>query len=108
MRKILFGVTFATLAGVCGLSLASAAQPPPAPPAPPADAAAPDPAVGLIRGRCVLCHEADLVLQARKPAAAWRDLVNEMVSRGAQVTDAEADQIQAYLEKNQSIPPPAP
>jgi hypothetical protein len=52
-----------------------------------------------------MCHGADFVLQARKPKAAWRDLINEMVGKGAQVTDAEADQIQAYLEKNQSLPP---
>ena len=54
---------------------------------------------------CVMCHGADFVLQARKPKAAWRDLINEMVGKGAQVSDAEADQIQAYLEKNQSVPP---
>jgi hypothetical protein len=28
-----------------------------------------------------------------------------MVGRGAQVSDSEADQIQAYLEKTQSLPP---
>jgi mono/diheme cytochrome c family protein len=104
MRKILPTLTLAALAAICGLSLAKAAQDPPPGPAPP-DAAPADPGLALIQSRCVMCHGADFVLQVRKPKAAWRDLINEMVGRGAQVSDAEADQIQAYLEKNQSVPP---
>lgn len=104
MRKILPTLILAALAAAFGLALANAAPDPPAP----ADSAPVDPALTLIQTRCISCHDAGLVLQTRKPAAAWRDLVNEMVGRGAQVTDAEADQIQAYLEKNQSTPPPAP
>jgi mono/diheme cytochrome c family protein len=107
MRKFLPTLALAALAAACGLSLAKAAQepPPPAPPPPPADTAPADPGLALIQSRCVMCHSADFVLQARKPKAAWRDLINEMVGKGAQVSDAEADQIQAYLEKNQSLPP---
>jgi mono/diheme cytochrome c family protein len=104
MRKILPTLALAALVAVCGLALADAAPDPPAP----ADSAPVDPALALIQTRCVMCHDAGFVLQARKPVAAWRDLINEMVGKGAQVTDSEADQIQAYLEKNQSIPPPAP
>jgi mono/diheme cytochrome c family protein len=107
MRKILNPLTAAALAAAFGATLANAAQDPPAPTPPPAptDAAPVDPGLALIQTRCVMCHGADFVLQARKPKAAWRDLINEMVGKGAQVTDAEADQIQAYLEKNQSVPP---
>src|SRR5437763_12313658 len=107
MRKTLPGLVLASLlTAACGLTLANAAQEPPVPPTPPpADTAQVDPAVALIQSRCVMCHGADFVLQARKPKAAWRDLINEMVGKGAQVSDAEADQIQAYLEKNQSVPP---
>jgi cytochrome c5 len=107
MRRILPTLALAAVAAACGLTLANAAQEPPAPanPPAPADVAPVDPAVTLIQTRCVMCHGADFVLQARKPKAAWRDLINEMVGKGAQVSDAEADQIQAYLEKNQSVPP---
>jgi mono/diheme cytochrome c family protein len=105
MRKILNPLTAAALAAAFGATLANAAQEPPAPPTPPPDTAPADPGLALIQTRCVMCHGADFVLQARKPKAAWRDLINEMVGKGAQVTDAEADQIQAYLEKNQSVPP---
>ena len=104
IRKILPTLTLAALAAVCGLAMANAATDPPAP----ADSAPVDPGIALIQTRCVMCHDAGFVLQARKPTAAWRDLIDEMVSRGAQVSDSEADQIQTYLEKNQSIPPPAP
>jgi hypothetical protein len=104
MRKILPTLALAALVAVCGLTLANAAQDPPAP----GGGAPVDPAVELIQTHCVMCHDAGFVLQARKPVAAWRDLINEMVSKGAQVSDSEADQIQAYLEKNQSIPPLAP
>jgi mono/diheme cytochrome c family protein len=106
MSRILPTLALAAIVAACGLSLAKAAQDPPAP-APPAEGAV-DPAVALIQSRCVMCHGADFVLQARKPKAAWRDLINEMVGKGAQVSDAEADQIQAYLEKNQSLPAPPP
>jgi mono/diheme cytochrome c family protein len=106
MRKILLTLALAALTAACGLGLANAAQDPPTPSPPaPSDATPVDPGLALIQTRCVMCHGADFVLQARKPKAAWRDLVNEMVGKGAQVTDAEADQIQAYLEKNQSVPP---
>ncbi len=107
MRKILPTLALAALVAAGGLTLANAAQEPPAPPNPPAptDAVPVDPALALIQTRCVMCHPADFVLQARKPKDAWRDLINEMVGKGAQVSDAEADQIQAYLEKTQSVPP---
>jgi mono/diheme cytochrome c family protein len=114
MRPILPAIALAALAASCGLALAQPAPPapPPAPaagaPAPADAAAAVDPGLALIQGRCNSCHSADLVLQTRRPKAAWRDLINEMVGKGAQVSDPEADQIQAYLEKNQSIAPPPP
>jgi mono/diheme cytochrome c family protein len=106
MRRLLPALALAALVAASGLTLANAAQePPPAPPTPPPADASVDPGLALIQSRCVMCHGADFVLQARKPKAAWRDLINEMVGKGAQVSDAEADQIQAYLEKNQSLPP---
>ena len=107
--KRLAPLALAVFAAGCGLALARAAPDPPVPaPAVPSDKPAVDPGLALIQARCVFCHEAGLVLQTRRPAGAWRDLVNEMISRGAEVTDSEADQIQAYLEKNQSVPPPSP
>ena len=111
MRPILPAIALAALAASCGLALAQPAPTTPAQPSAPApaDAAtAVDPGLTLIQGRCNSCHSADLVLQTRRPKAAWRDLINEMVGKGAQVSDPEADQIQAYLEKNQSIAPPPP
>jgi mono/diheme cytochrome c family protein len=113
MRPTFPAVALGVLAALCGLTLAAAApnQPAPSsPPAGPAPAAADrppaDPALTLIQGKCTGCHEADFIFQTRRPAAAWGDIVTDMVSRGADLSEAETAQVRAYLEKNWSLPTP--
>jgi len=89
-----------------GLSLARAE--PPVAPAPPAEAAPVEPGLALIQGRCVGCHEVGFILQTRRSATEWGDIVSEMVGRGADLTDDEAAQVRTYLEKNWSTPAKAP
>ncbi|HZZ33382.1 MAG TPA: cytochrome c [Phenylobacterium sp.] len=108
MRKSLPLIAIATLTATAALALASAApgQPAPAPAATPdAGNAAVDPGLAIMQAKCVTCHDAGFITQVRRPKGDWRGLINQMVSRGADVSDAEADQIQAYLEKNFSTPP---
>ncbi len=112
MRRIVTPLILATLAAACGLSLAQAQpqpQPAPAPGAaqtpPDASSAAPaDPGLALINARCSLCHGADLALGAKKPAAAWEDLVRSMMRKGAELSEDEEAQVVAYLSKNNSTP----
>jgi mono/diheme cytochrome c family protein len=102
MRKA--ALALAALAAACGLTLArAAADPPPAPGAAPAD-----PGLALIQGRCTGCHDTGFILQSRRTPDAWRDIVAEMIGRGAELSESEAAQVQAYLEKTRSAPAPAP
>jgi mono/diheme cytochrome c family protein len=110
MRNIRPTLALAALTAIGALALASAApgQPAPAAQPPPADAPAVDPGLALMQVKCVTCHDAGFITQVRRPKADWRDLINQMIQRGAEVSDTEADQIQAYLEKNFSTQPPSP
>ncbi|THD67309.1 cytochrome c [Phenylobacterium sp.] len=111
MRHLRSTLAFAalTLAGTLALATAAPGQPAPSqpPPAPDADKAAPDPTLALIQAKCTMCHDTGFILQGHHTAADWKDLVNQMVARGADVSDAEADQIVAYLAKTQPATPPA-
>lgn len=57
---------------------------------------------GLILGSCVQCHGLRYTVQQRKVAAEWSATVNDMVARGAQITEDEADLIESYLAENLS------
>lgn len=117
MRKFQVPLAVASLTAIGALALAGAAPgqpappptPPPAPSASPppaaADASAVDPGQTLMETKCVACHDTGVITQMRRPKGDWRDLINQMIGRGAEVSDAEADQIQAYLEKNYALPP---
>lgn len=96
-------------AGALALATAAPGQPatPPAPVAPPSPAADQppvDPGLAAMQVKCVTCHDAGFITQVKRPKGDWRDLINQMIGRGADVSDAEADEIQAYLEKNFSTP----
>jgi mono/diheme cytochrome c family protein len=66
----------------------------------PTDAAtAADPAA-LVRERCVKCHTLDRIKNAQHDAAGWEATVARMRGRGAQVDDAEAAAVAAFLAGN--------
>lgn len=46
---------------------------------------------------CAGCHDISTVTSTRQSAALWKATVSEMISRGAQVDDAAAGRIVAYL-----------
>ncbi len=54
----------------------------------------------LIATACTQCHALTPIIQMRDGQAGWKDMVEEMVLRGAQLTAAEADTVIAYLVKN--------
>jgi cytochrome c5 len=56
---------------------------------------------GLILATCFQCHSSPSYVSGnRKTPAAWRRTVNDMISRGAQVTPQEAEIIIKYLVKH--------
>ena len=98
-------LTLGVLAACCGLDLALAAPGSPPAPAPPAERPAVELGLAIIQARCVECHDTGFILRIRRPASEWGDLVNEMVSRGADLDEEEIAQVRAYLEKNWSLQP---
>jgi competence protein ComEA len=55
---------------------------------------------GLVERICVGCHELDVVTAGRRTKMAWRDNVDDMMSRGAEGTPQEMAAVVAYLTKN--------
>jgi competence protein ComEA len=46
---------------------------------------------------CSQCHEPEKVADQQFDRAGWKDVVDQMASKGAQASDAEFDQIVNYL-----------
>ena len=65
---------------------------------PEAVAALPDrPGKAGIVQSCSGCHQPDIVLAQKRDAVAWRELVDQMIARGANVEEARYEEIIAYL-----------
>lgn len=114
--SVLYG-SLLLLSGLMLLSLIAVAQEsapaPAAPAAPAASAPAPKPQVVLPEGegkdivakKCTVCHTPVRIVQSARSEDEWRDLVQTMVDRGADVSPEEADTVVKYLSKN--FPPKA-
>jgi competence protein ComEA len=77
-----------------GLSSAYAQTAPPA-------AAMPDGAgKPIVQRACSACHALTVVTSKHASQKEWDQVVNQMVSRGADLTDDEIDTVIAYLAKN--------
>ena len=48
---------------------------------------------------CVNCHELDTVTATRRTEIGWQQNVEDMISRGAEGSDKEMDEVVAYLTK---------
>jgi competence protein ComEA len=48
---------------------------------------------------CVQCHEVEVATRNRYTEAGWRQMVNTMVERGAELSDPETADVIAYLSK---------
>lgn len=55
--------------------------------------------IELVRERCLLCHEADLIVQQRLSRAGWVREVEKMIRWGTVATDAEKEVIVNYLAR---------
>jgi competence protein ComEA len=54
----------------------------------------------VVERMCKGCHDLDGVVRQKKTKERWGEVVDDMVSRGAQGTDAEIDQVINYLAAN--------
>jgi mono/diheme cytochrome c family protein len=54
----------------------------------------------LVASVCTGCHTLSTIVQIRDGAAGWRQFVNYMIMKGAQVSDHDSDAIVQYLTTN--------
>jgi hypothetical protein len=57
-------------------------------------------AASLLDTRCSVCHPSSRPKSARKTQAEWEQTVTRMISKGAQLTDAEKAALVSYLAQN--------
>jgi cytochrome c5 len=81
-----------------------ATTPPPARPAPVQTAGLPAGAGRDTTQRvCSTCHSIDVVTARGRTGGEWGDIINQMTNLGLNTSDAELDEIQAYLTR--ALPP---
>jgi len=64
-------------------------------------AAAQDPAKALFERACTKCHTLEATSRQRNTRECWSAIVDDMVSRGMEATDAEVEKIIDYLARTQ-------
>ena len=60
-------------------------------------ALAPGAGVETVQARCAACHPASMITAKHYDAQTWRNVVDQMIAKGAQVGDDEYEVIVAYL-----------
>jgi mono/diheme cytochrome c family protein len=54
----------------------------------------------VVQANCAACHPPAIVASKRYDADKWAEVVDQMISKGAKVSDADYDVIVGYLAKN--------
>lgn len=57
------------------------------------------PGKALVVKACTGCHQAAVVVAQRRTPDAWDEVIGKMIDRGAILTEAEQDEVYAYLVK---------
>jgi cytochrome c5 len=55
------------------------------------------PGAAIVKSRCVVCHESDIITSQRLSLAGWTNSINKMVRWGSQITPDERGVLQPYL-----------
>lgn len=97
MRNTL--LTAAALASLAALGARALAADPPTTAGPP-----PGPGLDLINQRCIFCHNTAQIFSQHKSPEAWSATVEQMATRGAEVSPEEMKIITDYLAKNYGAP----
>ncbi|MDO8881091.1 MAG: hypothetical protein Q7W44_09910 [Coriobacteriia bacterium] len=74
----------------------AADEPAPAPEPTPGEATGLD-GGALLQTKCTVCHNLDRVMAEDADAVGWAAIIDEMIAKGAQVTDDEAAAIAEHL-----------
>ena len=54
----------------------------------------------VLKSRCVICHEADIITSQKLSLTGWTNSINKMVRWGSQITPAERELLQPYLAQH--------
>jgi competence protein ComEA len=99
-----FPVSCAGLLSVLATSVLLAQEPAPgaAPQAAPGAQVglAPGPGADVFQRVCVLCHPPDRIVSVRKTKSEWEEVLDKMITKGAQLNDDNYGSIQEYLLRN--------
>jgi competence ComEA-like helix-hairpin-helix protein len=98
-------------AGICAalsstlVTFVAVAQEPAQAPAPAAPAGAQfvlaqGPGADVFQRTCVLCHTPERIVSLRKTRTEWEEIIDKMITRGAQVNDDNYVPIEDYLLRN--------
>jgi hypothetical protein len=58
------------------------------------------PGKDIVQAACSVCHESELITNARRSKAEWTETVQDMVSRGAPLVEGEREIVIDYLSAN--------
>ena len=83
-------------------AVAQEPAPPAAPGQPPAAGfvLATGPGADAFQRACVLCHTPDRIVSVRRTKTEWEEVLDKMITRGAQITDENYVPIAEYLLRN--------
>ena len=99
-----FPTSCAGLLSVLATSVLLAQEPAPgaAPQAAPGAqlALATGPGADVFQRVCVLCHPADRIVSVRKTKTEWEEVLDKMITKGAQLNDDNYGSIEEYLLRN--------
>ena len=54
----------------------------------------------VLKSRCVICHEADIITSQKLSLTGWTNSINKMVRWGSQITTEEREVLQPYLAQH--------
>jgi cytochrome c5 len=60
----------------------------------------PGPGADVLKSRCVICHEADIITSQKLSLTGWTNSINKMVRWGSQITPEEREVLQPYLAQH--------
>ena len=60
----------------------------------------PGPGADVLKSRCVICHETDIITSQKLSLTGWTNSINKMVRWGSQITPAEREVLQPYLAQH--------